>query len=136
MAEDKSGLYITMIVGIVAVLALVMLYMGSGNSLAASDSPTGAVFADGADLAYSVGEGDQTEEGWDGSYVNEYAHAPCEQRYVQTVSGRIEVTPSNYVYVGYCSGWLCFLDGEQVPAGYACEDGQLNNQEGYNPNVY
>ena len=40
MAEDKSGLYITTIVGVVAVLALVLLYL-NGSGLGSSDSATG-----------------------------------------------------------------------------------------------
>lgn len=113
MAEEKSGLYITTIVGVVAVLALVLLYLKGGAIGAISDGATGlTVYGEGntrhgdvtcADNGKSVsGLVGQTRK----QVLDECYSA---QRYVQDGAINMETFKNSFKKVEYCAGAKCFM---------------------------
>lgn len=143
MAEDKSGLYITLIVGVVAVLALLMMYMNGGGSLAASDAPTGlGVFMQPADAQVrGYGSADvfadqrlsddtaREGEGRDMAMtLTEDRNRHCAE--VKYRHKSYERTTAK----GYCSGPNCDVvgsDGVTIASGVTCVAGNYDG-EAYN----
>jgi hypothetical protein len=143
MAEDKSGLYITLIVGVVAVLALMMMYMGGGASLSAS--PTGAVVAYDANTADLIGAsqaraargtyGDNVyhiqrkmDDSADVGDGRDLAMTSTADRNAQCV--RTKYADKSYeqkTFVSYCSGLACSIvgaDGVTLESGVSCVNGR------------
>lgn len=135
MGEDKSGLYITTIVGVVAVLALVLLYLNGSGGLSASASPTGAAvrsYGQYGAAGYSVQDaGSDIEVSTARAYRLPYC-ARAIGVLTDNIRGDAEVQGSDawnkLVHTKVCSGPSCYSvdpeTGDATSAPYGCVNGR------------
>lgn len=152
MAEEKSGLYITTIVGVVAVLALVLLYLKGGALGAISDGGATGLTVYGesntrhGDVACS--DNGKRVTGLVGA-TRQSVLDECYsvQRYVQEGAINMESFRNSFKKVEHCAGGKCFLldascaeDGvslvQEVRSVSKCVDGRATEQniQTYNNN--
>lgn len=150
MAEEKSGLYITTIVGVVAVLALVLLYLKGGALGAISDGGATGLTVYGekdsrhGDIVCSVNG--KTATGLVGT-TRQTVVAECysAQRYVQSGAIDMENFKNSFKKVEYCAGPKCFIkdascaeNGVNLEVGIRqvnkCVDGRAIEQNVYSYN--
>ena len=134
MGEDKSGLYITTIVGVVAVLALVLLYLNGSGGLSANASPTGAAIRGfGAAAGYSGYDAGSSIEISPDPYRLPYCARAIgvltdNSRQVPGVQEQGSDAWNKLVHTKACSGSSCFVvdpeTGEETSAPYGCVNGK------------